>query len=171
IVITGLAVSISGAFMLVRVRTPLFVRNPYLLRDFTWGVTYVTHGLAGTGLVGLVIAHVYFAVRPDKWWITKSMILGWITRRQHQPPHSRSSAARRRSADRHRRLHDGVRQAPRRSERRALSRLPGRPRPRRARCAGRAAARARAAGDWIADDRQPQRVEPSPGAAHGSLFD
>lgn len=43
IVITGLAVSISGAFMLVRVRTPLFVRNPYLLRDFTWGVTYVTH--------------------------------------------------------------------------------------------------------------------------------
>ena len=39
---------------------------------------------------GLVIAHVYFAVRPDKWWITKSMILGWITRRQyleHHEPH------------------------------------------------------------------------------------
>ncbi|PYQ72943.1 MAG: cytochrome B, partial [Acidobacteria bacterium] len=90
IVITGLAVSISGAFMLVRVRTPLFVRNPYLLRDFTWGVTYVTHGLAGTGLVGLVIAHVYFAVRPDKWWITKSMILGWITRRQYLEHHEPS---------------------------------------------------------------------------------
>jgi cytochrome b subunit of formate dehydrogenase len=90
IVVTGLAVSISGAFMLVRVRTPLFVRNPYLLRDFTWGVTYVTHGLAGTGLVGLVIAHVYFAVRPDKWWITKSMILGWITRRQYLEHHEPS---------------------------------------------------------------------------------
>jgi hypothetical protein len=40
--------------------------------------------------VGLVIAHVYFAVRPEKWWITKSMVLGWITRRQyleHHDPH------------------------------------------------------------------------------------
>jgi hypothetical protein len=36
-----------------------------------------------------VIAHVYFAVRPEKWWITKGMILGWITRRnylQHHDP-------------------------------------------------------------------------------------
>ena len=38
-------------------------------------------------LVGLVIAHVYFAVRPEKWWITKSMILGWITRRQYLEHH------------------------------------------------------------------------------------
>src|SRR6185295_6937988 len=57
----------------------VFARNPYYLSDATWGITYVTHGLAGVGLVGLVIAHVYFAVRPEKWWITKSMILGWIT--------------------------------------------------------------------------------------------
>ena len=41
------------------------------MTDSTWGFTYVLHGLAGVGLVGLVIAHVYFAVRPDKWWITK----------------------------------------------------------------------------------------------------
>ena len=47
-------------------------------------------GLAGVGLVGLVIAHVYFAVRPDKWWITKSMILGWITRRQYLEHHEPS---------------------------------------------------------------------------------
>ena len=38
-------------------------------------------------LVGLIIAHVYFAVRPDKWWITKSMLLGWITRRQYLEHH------------------------------------------------------------------------------------
>ena len=61
-----------------------------LLRDTTWGLVYVSHGLAGVALVGLVIAHVYFAVRPEKWWITKSMLLGWITRRQyleHHDPH------------------------------------------------------------------------------------
>ena len=75
---------------MVRVRTPLFVRNPYILRDTTWGLTYVTHGLAGVGLVGLVIAHVYFAVRPEKWWITKSMIFGWITRRHYLEHHEPS---------------------------------------------------------------------------------
>jgi hypothetical protein len=47
----------------------------------------VLHGLAGVSLVGLVMAHVYFAVRPEKWWITKSMILGWITRRQYLEHH------------------------------------------------------------------------------------
>jgi hypothetical protein len=34
-----------------------------------------------------VIAHVYFAVRPEKRWITKSMIVGWITRRQYLEHH------------------------------------------------------------------------------------
>ena len=48
---------------------------------------YVSHGIGGVTLVGLVIAHVCFAVRPEKWWITKSMILGWITRRQYLEHH------------------------------------------------------------------------------------
>jgi cytochrome b subunit of formate dehydrogenase len=90
IVVAGLSAIATGVFMMSRVRTPFFNRNPYLFSDTTWGFMYVLHGLAGVGLVGLVIAHVYFAVRPDKWWITKSMILGWITRRQyleHHDPH------------------------------------------------------------------------------------
>ena len=90
IVVTGLSVAATGLFMMKRVRTPLFVRDPYILGDSAWGVTYVAHGLAGVGLVGLVIAHVYFAVRPEKWWITKSMILGWITRRQYLEHHEPS---------------------------------------------------------------------------------
>jgi cytochrome b subunit of formate dehydrogenase len=87
IVAAGLAVTATGLVMMVRVRTPLFARNPYLLGDAWWGFTYVLHGLAGVGLVGLVIAHVYFAVRPEKWWITRAMILGWITRRQYLEHH------------------------------------------------------------------------------------
>jgi cytochrome b subunit of formate dehydrogenase len=87
IVVTALAVTVSGLLMMVRVRTPFFTRNPYLFADATWGFTYVVHGMAGVSLVGLVIAHVYFAVRPEKWWITKSMILGWITRRQYLEHH------------------------------------------------------------------------------------
>jgi len=87
IVVTALGAATTGVLMMSRVRTPIFTRNPYLLGDATWGVTYVAHGLAGVALVGLVIAHVYFAIRPEKWWITKGMILGWITRRQYLEHH------------------------------------------------------------------------------------
>jgi|SRR5688572_20623132 len=87
IVLAGLAVVATGLLMMVRVRTPFFTRDPYVLGDAAWGFTYVVHGLAGVGLVGLVMAHVYFAVRPEKWWITRSMLLGWITRRQYLEHH------------------------------------------------------------------------------------
>jgi thiosulfate reductase cytochrome b subunit len=87
IVVAALAAVGTGLFMMVRVQTPFYTRNPYLLSDGVWGLFYVTHGLAGVALVGLVMAHVYFAVRPDKWWITKSMIFGWITRRQYLEHH------------------------------------------------------------------------------------
>jgi formate dehydrogenase subunit gamma len=87
IVFAALAVVITGVIMMYRIRTPLFTRNPYIMTDDSWGITYVLHGLAGVGLVGLVIAHVYFAVRPDKWWITKGMIFGWVTKRQYLEHH------------------------------------------------------------------------------------
>jgi cytochrome b subunit of formate dehydrogenase len=90
IVFAGLGAAITGTLMIPRIRTGLVARNPYYLSDMTWGITYVVHGLAGVGLVGLVIAHVYFAVRPEKWWITKSMIFGFITRRQYLEHHEPS---------------------------------------------------------------------------------
>ena len=33
-------------------------------------------------LVALTITHVYFAILPEKRWITRSMIKGWVTRRE-----------------------------------------------------------------------------------------
>ena len=89
IVLSALAACLTGLFMMQRVQTPCFVRNPYLFSDATWGIIYVMHGLAGVGLVGLAIAHVYFAIRPEKLWITKAMIFGYITRQEflehHEP--------------------------------------------------------------------------------------
>jgi cytochrome b subunit of formate dehydrogenase len=46
----------------------------------TWGLIYVLHGLAGIGLITLVMVHVYFAVRPEKRDITKSMFFGTMKR-------------------------------------------------------------------------------------------
>src|SRR3954470_1912149 len=87
IVVAGFAVTLTGMFMMSPIRQPLFTRNPYLFADTTWGLTYVLHGVMGVALVGLVIAHVYFAVRPDKWWITKGMIFGYISRRHYLEHH------------------------------------------------------------------------------------
>jgi cytochrome b subunit of formate dehydrogenase len=89
ILLCGLAVIFTGVFMMSRVRTIFFPRNPYLFGDMTWGLMYVLHGLAGVGLIALVMMHVYFGLRPEKRAITKSMIFGWMDRdfylKEHDP--------------------------------------------------------------------------------------
>jgi cytochrome b subunit of formate dehydrogenase len=80
VMLTGLAVIVTGVFMMFRLRTIFFPRNPYLFSDMTWGMMYVLHGLAGVGLITLVIVHVYFAIRPEKLPITASMIVGSMSR-------------------------------------------------------------------------------------------
>lgn len=88
IVLAGLGVTISGFFMLFRIRS-IFPRNPYLFGDMTWGVTYVLHGLCGVGLIALIMVHIYMALRPEKFVITKSMVFGDMPKEyylQHHDP-------------------------------------------------------------------------------------
>ncbi len=80
IIAAGLSAILTGVFMMFRVRTIFFHRNPYLFGDMTWGLMYVLHGLAGVGLIALIMVHVYFAIRPEKLDITKSMIFGSMRR-------------------------------------------------------------------------------------------
>lgn len=88
ITLSGFIAMITGLFMMTRVQTPFFTRNPYgFFGDTGWGVMYVSHGLMGVALVTLTLAHVYFAIRPEKFWITKSMIFGWISRRHYLEHH------------------------------------------------------------------------------------
>ena len=83
--VSGLTAIVTGIFMMLRVDTWLGAANPYLLdiADSTWGVVYVVHGISGVALFALIITHIYFAIRPDKWWITKSMIYGSISRDEY----------------------------------------------------------------------------------------
>ncbi len=89
ILLAGLAVIATGLFMMKRVNTGIFVRNPYLFGDMTWGMMYVLHGLAGVGLIALIMVHVYFGIRPEKLPITKSMIFGYMEKdfylEEHDP--------------------------------------------------------------------------------------
>jgi formate dehydrogenase subunit gamma len=80
VMLAGLAVIVTGLFMMKRVETGILVRNPYLFTDMTWGWMYVLHGLAGVGFIALTIMHVYMGLRPEKIPITKSMIFGWMSR-------------------------------------------------------------------------------------------
>ena len=55
----------------------------------TWGMMYVLHGLAGVGLIALIMVHVYSGIRPEKLPITKSMIFGYMEKdfylEEHDP--------------------------------------------------------------------------------------
>jgi cytochrome b subunit of formate dehydrogenase len=90
VMLAGLSVIVTGLFMMKRVRTPFFTRNPYLFGDMTWGWMYVLHGLAGVGFVALVTVHIYMAIRPEKWFITNSMIFGWMSREKYLEEHDPS---------------------------------------------------------------------------------
>jgi cytochrome b subunit of formate dehydrogenase len=78
---------ITGGMMLVRIDTPWWQRNPYVLSDATWGIVFVLHGLAALLLVTMVMMHVYFALRPEKLMFTRAMVRGWITRREFDEHH------------------------------------------------------------------------------------
>ena len=77
--LTLLAVA-TGIVMMAKIDGPFWTRDPYLLSSGTWAVIYVVHDLAAMAVLAAVMIHVYFAIRPEKLWMTRSMILGWITR-------------------------------------------------------------------------------------------
>lgn len=87
----------TGLLMLTKIDTPWWRRDPYWLTDATWGIIYVFHGLAAILMFGLLITHIYFGLRPEKFFYTRSMVLGWITRgefeKNHDPERWRAAQA------------------------------------------------------------------------------
>lgn len=81
---------ITGFVMMVKIDTPLWQRDPYWLSDFYWGVTYLFHGMAALSLISVIMIHIYFALRPDKWMYTRSMIKGWITNEEFNDHHDKN---------------------------------------------------------------------------------
>jgi formate dehydrogenase subunit gamma len=84
-----LAIVVTGLLMLSKIDTPFWRRNPYWLTDAQWGMTYAIHGLCAMAMITLIMVHVYFGIRPEKMWMTRSMFHGWISRedylRHHDP--------------------------------------------------------------------------------------
>lgn len=80
LVLCGIA---SGLVMLRRIDTPLWHRNPYWFSDHSWGIIYAVHDFAAMALVTMIMIHIYFALRPDEWHLTRSMFRGWISRKEY----------------------------------------------------------------------------------------
>jgi thiosulfate reductase cytochrome b subunit len=89
IAVLVLAIVASGLLMLLKIDTPWWRRNPYVLADYQWGAIYAVHGLAAMALVTMVMVHIYFALRPDEWRLTRSMFRGWITRAEYEEHHDK----------------------------------------------------------------------------------
>jgi len=89
ITLAGLTAIVTGILLLLKIDTPFWHRNPYLLSEARWGVVYVFHDLSALLFVTLLMLHIYFTLQPDKWFYLRSMILGWIRpdelQRNHDP--------------------------------------------------------------------------------------
>lgn len=78
---------VTGIVLMIGVETPFWERDPYVVSEATRGMIFVLHGVASLLSVTLIMLHVYFAIRPEKLFYTRSMILGWVTRSELQANH------------------------------------------------------------------------------------
>jgi len=72
----------TGIVMMIGIDGPFWERNPLFMTEAMRGIVFVLHGFAGLASITMVIVHIYFAVRPEKLYLTRSMIRGWITRQE-----------------------------------------------------------------------------------------
>jgi cytochrome b subunit of formate dehydrogenase len=77
----------TGLVMMVGIDGPFWERNPYIISESSRGLVYVLHGFAGLFSITMVMVHIYYAARPEKLYMTRSMIRGWISREEFEQHH------------------------------------------------------------------------------------
>jgi formate dehydrogenase subunit gamma len=88
--VTVLTTVVTGILMMLKIDTPFWDRDAGILDDSTWGFIHVFHGLAALLLITMVISHVYFALRPEKLYFLRSMLVGWVSRGEYETYHDTS---------------------------------------------------------------------------------
>lgn len=82
-----LTACVTGVIMMVGVDSPFWERNPLFVTEKTRGIVFLLHGLAGLASITMIMVHIYFAVRPEKIYMTRSMFRGWISRKEYETHH------------------------------------------------------------------------------------
>ena len=78
---------VTGLVMMVGIDGPFWERNPFIISENSRGLVFVLHGFAGLISITMVMVHIYFAMRPEKMYMTRSMIRGWISREEFEQNH------------------------------------------------------------------------------------
>ncbi len=76
----------SGLAMFAMIDTPWWERTN-ALSEATLGWVFLVHGLSTLALIGVISLHIYFALRPEKLFYTRSMIKGWISKDELKAHH------------------------------------------------------------------------------------
>lgn len=76
----------SGLVLFGLIDTPWWDRSN-ALSEATLGWVFLIHGLSTLALIGVICLHIYFSLRPEKLFYTRSMIAGWISRDELKANH------------------------------------------------------------------------------------
>jgi len=81
-----LLVIASGLVMFAMIDTPWWDRTNSIAES-TLGWVFLIHGLSTLALIALTSLHIYFGLRPEKLFYTRSMIKGWISKDELETHH------------------------------------------------------------------------------------
>ena len=76
----------SGLAMFAVIDTPWWDRSN-AMSEATLGWVFLAHGLSTLALIGVIALHIYFGLRPEKLFYTRSMIKGWISEEELKANH------------------------------------------------------------------------------------
>jgi formate dehydrogenase subunit gamma len=81
-----IAVIATGIILFLQINTPWWDR-PSVSDEGSLGIFFLLHGTATLGLIAFTAIHIYFAVRPEKRFYTRSMVSGWISEAEMKENH------------------------------------------------------------------------------------
>jgi len=81
-----IAVIATGITLFLNINTPWWDR-PSVEDEGSLGIFFLLHGTATLGLIAFTAIHIYFAVRPEKRFYTRSMVTGWISEAEMKENH------------------------------------------------------------------------------------
>jgi len=81
VTVLTIVVIVTGLVMFAMIDTPWWERTNEM-SESALGWVFFLHGISTLGLIGVICLHIYFAIRPEKLFYTRSMIKGWISREE-----------------------------------------------------------------------------------------
>ena len=86
VTVVVLAVIVTGMLMFLQIDSPFWNRTNSMPED-QLGLVFLLHGLSTLALVALAATHIYFALRPEKLFYTRSMVSGWMSEDEMKANH------------------------------------------------------------------------------------